>query len=848
MSPTESKQSHARRIISWRHTIFTLILMLLLFPFIIIFLRISPSNRPSFFNTPQIVTHINKLTANPSYITEIGRPPSLGNTIKVVLDLDDIPTIPVIIRAIEGLWLLLAAVDQFPATLLSLVCVFFNALPAWISPRNPAGRPPAAAAGADGMSPAAGGGGGGGGAIPGIGGGGGPGGGGGAPAGPAGLAASGIGGGGGGPAGSGEAVVSGAGAGGGGGAAMGELWAGEAADLSPIADSGRGGPMVPNRMEAKAAAPWPGLSSSSESSSSLSLSLPQSSLSARFRMNGLGGSAGVTLMRWKGLVDSAGGGGATGASAGGGGGGAATGDDAAGDSDDWDIILYRLDLGTSGGKLGLLLLGIRKGCLLLALFLFLLELALSYLLLKGLETGFSSLALLRKVIFLLRCLLSGVSLSLLLFLQALLFKTLLFFRAPGSTVILFRCSLPAGRRWWRLLALSLGGDWRRHAHLLIEASLTLRISAGILLLGLSTLTLHTLGSSLTRLGRSLDTEGSETLSHALFSLLFDKRGSLLWCLVRRVRSSRSRRRRARRRSWALGVSRRRSLTGVGWLAGSRWLSAAILVSDTRRPALPLEIKDEISDLVFHTEGIFPSALLMLIGGSLSTIFQSILDTLGEFTNTIFHVTNHALVVFLLGPDLEVLFFQALWRIDIITAGLDLLARECCSALLHHGLRSGLKSVRLCNGATRTSANNVTGTTWVGLGVLQAEQFKTRVSNGLLSLPDLRRELGNLVREILELPLEGTSLCVRVSAEILRVRVVINIFLDPANTTIELVSFTAISPIENVVFFYVLLILEIHSIQNDLLLPDLPAQLIKTHLLTQETPDGEMRCPQSYDEH
>jgi hypothetical protein len=99
-------------------------------------------------------------------------------------------------------------------------------------------------------------------------------------------------------AGAGESLVSGAWVGGGGGgAAKGELWAGEAADLSPMEDSGRGGPMVPNRIEAKAAAPWPGLSSSSESSSSLSLSLPQSSLSARFRMNGLGGSAGATLIR-----------------------------------------------------------------------------------------------------------------------------------------------------------------------------------------------------------------------------------------------------------------------------------------------------------------------------------------------------------------------------------------------------------------------------------------------------------------------------------------------------------------------------------------------------------------------
>lgn len=95
--------------------------------------------------------------------------------------------------------------------------------------------------------------------------------------------------------------------------------------------------MVPKRIDASAAAPWPGLSSSSESSSSLSLSLPQSSLSARVRMNGFGGSAGAAdlascVMRWKGLVDSA-----DAAGWGGGGGGAAG--DAAGESDGWVIIL-----------------------------------------------------------------------------------------------------------------------------------------------------------------------------------------------------------------------------------------------------------------------------------------------------------------------------------------------------------------------------------------------------------------------------------------------------------------------------------------------------------------------------
>ena len=62
-----------------------------------------------------------------------------------------------------------------------------------------------------------------------------------------------------------------------------------------------------------------------------------------------------------------------------------------------------LNLGSSCGKLGLLLLSFGSGSLLPLLFLLLLELALSDLLLEGLETSLGSLSLVSKIIFLRLC-------------------------------------------------------------------------------------------------------------------------------------------------------------------------------------------------------------------------------------------------------------------------------------------------------------------------------------------------------------------------------------------------------------------------------------------------------------
>lgn len=157
--------------------------------------------------------------------------------------------------------------------------------------------------------------------------------------------------------GGGGAAADGAGTGGGGGAedsgATGELALRGVAAWSSVADSGRGGAIVPKRMDAKCAAlAPPGRSSSSSESSSSSLSEPQSSSSGRFLDTGADAATGAAfcVMRWKGLVDSAaGGGGGAGAA---GAAGAAAGPALPDVSEDWDIIRkYGLRLSASAGGL-----------------------------------------------------------------------------------------------------------------------------------------------------------------------------------------------------------------------------------------------------------------------------------------------------------------------------------------------------------------------------------------------------------------------------------------------------------------------------------------------------------------
>ena len=157
--------------------------------------------------------------------------------------------------------------------------------------------------------------------------------------------------GGGGPGGGGGAAPPGAGGGDVGDCAAAGLAGFEG--FSPAADSGRGGAIVPNRIDASAAALLPPgrPSSSSESSSSSSLSDPHPSSLGRLRDTGpvgvgtcTGAALGSCVMRWKGLVEASAAGGAGGAGAA----GAAGGDEA---GPDVIILKYGFLLSFSGAGL-----------------------------------------------------------------------------------------------------------------------------------------------------------------------------------------------------------------------------------------------------------------------------------------------------------------------------------------------------------------------------------------------------------------------------------------------------------------------------------------------------------------
>jgi hypothetical protein len=59
---------------------------------------------------------------------------------------------------------------------------------------------------------------------------------------------------------------------------------------------------------------------------------------------------------------------------------------------------------------------------------------------------------------------------------------------------------------------------------------------------------------------------------------------------------------------------------------------------------------------------------MLCGRILTAFLQGILDTLREVTNAVLNITDHSLVILLLGSDLEAFFFEPLRCVYIIHQG------------------------------------------------------------------------------------------------------------------------------------------------------------------------------------
>ncbi|KAI6766543.1 hypothetical protein HG531_011765 [Fusarium graminearum] len=216
----------------------------------------------------------------------------------------------------------------------------------------------------------------------------------------------------------------------------------------------------------------------------------------------------------------------------------------------------------------------------------------------------------------------------------------------------------------------------------------------------------------------------------------------------------------------------------------------VLSTNTGTAAFTLEIKDEIADLILYSKRILPAALLMLTGVVTTTLLETILNASGKVSDTFLNIADHAFVALLLVLDLDVLLFKSLGCIDILSANIDFLA--------------------LPPGPVPTIGAPLPG------------------------------KLGNFIREVLELSLEGSSLSFRIPACQGRVRVRINILLDATNAAVKLVGLTSITSIENVVFFKVLLVSKIHSIQKNLLLLNLLLELVNSQLIVRSNRGGRFR--------
>lgn len=104
MSPIEPKQSKAGRIVvPGRYTTAMTTTTLDYIPlFVIPPRRILDDTPGRFIYAPQVIPYPRHLTSpSPGNITEVGRPPRLGNTVEIVLDIDDELVIPMVLGAPE---------------------------------------------------------------------------------------------------------------------------------------------------------------------------------------------------------------------------------------------------------------------------------------------------------------------------------------------------------------------------------------------------------------------------------------------------------------------------------------------------------------------------------------------------------------------------------------------------------------------------------------------------------------------------------------------------------------------------------------------------------------------------
>ena len=135
---------------------------------------------------------------------------------------------------------------------------------------------------------------------------------------------------------------------------------------------------------------------------------------------------------------------------------------------------------------------------------------------------------------------------------------------------------------------------------------------------------------------------------------------------------------------------------------------------------------------------------MLVRCALSTLFQSGVQTLGVLGDTLFHVSDHSLVVFALTVHAGLLVFQTGSSTAAIVGSLNLASGQSSSTLLHHGLCPGLQTVALCHLAARSSTDDRGRRAGVRLGILQPEQLELSICNSPFALAHMACKLWKLV--------------------------------------------------------------------------------------------------------
>ncbi|KAJ6259956.1 LOW QUALITY PROTEIN: hypothetical protein Dda_5600 [Drechslerella dactyloides] len=238
-------------------------------------------------------------------------------------------------------------------------------------------------------------------------------------------------------------------------------------------------------------------------------------------------------------------------------------------------------------------------------------------------------------------------------------------------------------------------------------------------------------------------------------------------------------------------------------------------------ARPLEVVDELPDLLLDTETFLPSSLLMLARGrrlEALAATQGVLHRDLDFLGVLFDVANHPLEALLLVASSGSLVSQASGGFFLVASagirrrGFPGKLRHTC---LHLRSGAGLRPVGLGNRAAGSGADDVRRRAGVGFRVLEPEELQLGVHDAPLGLANLGRELS----------LQGPLLGAGISGSQRGIRMGVNVFLDTSDAPVQVVGVAAVSAVHDCILFVLVFVLDIDGVEQDLLFSDLFAELL-----------------------